>query len=169
MTSGGNSLNYFRWESTYQISRSLNSIKAKYCPLSRVYGGQAWLSPNPRKLRLCCPHSLRSIRPGVTARCPSVRPSVPLIELSSGARLVCCWVPRGQELSTGLWGYAYLTHTMQFAKSVRVSLLLVSTMLQLAWERTVGLHQYYRERKCADTIRLAQCWFPGLAISNAKI
>jgi len=26
----------------------------------------------------------------------------------------------------------------------------------------------YRERKCADTI-LAQCRFPGLAISNAKI
>ena len=25
-----------------------------------------------------------------------------------------------------------------------------------------------RERKCADTI-MAQCWFPGLAISNAEI
>jgi len=76
MTSGGNSLNYFRGESTYQISCSLNSIKAKNCPLSRVFGGQARLSPNPRKLRLCCPHSMRSIRPGVTARCQSVRPSV---------------------------------------------------------------------------------------------
>ena len=27
----------------------------------------------------------------------------------------------------------------------------------------------YREQKLADTTVLAQCWFPGLAISNAKI
>jgi len=29
---------------------------------------------------------------------------------------------------------------------------------------------FYRERKCADTtVQLAQCWFPGLVISSAKI
>ena len=29
---------------------------------------------------------------------------------------------------------------------------------------------FYRERKCADTtVQLAQCWFPGLVISTAKI
>ena len=40
----------------------------------------------------------------VTVGCPSVRLSVPSINRSSSVRWVCCWAPRGQEISIASGG-----------------------------------------------------------------
>jgi len=45
-----------------------------------------------------CPHSMRSKVYATVGR-PSVRPFVPSIDCSNVDRWVCCWVPRGQEIS----------------------------------------------------------------------